>query len=62
MFAARASAVLGHRQVEGFERVERFRVVAEDERPFPVQVDGDYAGEFEEVTYTVAPRSLSVVS
>ncbi|MEA2405823.1 MAG: hypothetical protein QOE08_2470 [Thermoleophilaceae bacterium] len=62
VFAARASAVLGHRQVEGFERVERFRVVAEDERPFPVQVDGDYAGEFEEVTYTVAPRSLSVVS
>jgi diacylglycerol kinase family enzyme len=62
VFAARASAVLGHRQVEGFEGVERFRVTAEGERPFPVQVDGDYAGEFSEVTYSVAPRSLSVVS
>ncbi len=62
VFAARASAVLGHRQVEGFEGVDRFRVVAEGGRPFPVQVDGDYAGEFEEVTYSVAPRSLAVVS
>jgi diacylglycerol kinase family enzyme len=28
----------------------------------PVQVDGDYIGEFDEARFSVAPRSLTVVS
>jgi hypothetical protein len=33
-----------------------------DGRPFPVQVDGDFIGQFEEIAYGVAPRALAVVS
>ncbi|MEA2497150.1 MAG: hypothetical protein QOJ29_5061, partial [Thermoleophilaceae bacterium] len=50
------------RQVQGFEPLERFRVVTTDERPFPLQVDGDYVGEVETADYEAAPVSLTVVS
>jgi diacylglycerol kinase family enzyme len=33
-----------------------------DERPIPVQVDGDFVGEHEEAEFTVRPRALHVVS
>jgi diacylglycerol kinase family enzyme len=62
IFAANPARMLSHRQMRGLTGLERISVKAEGERPFPVQVDGDYAGEFSEVTYSVAPRSLSVVS
>jgi diacylglycerol kinase family enzyme len=62
VFSGRAATVLRHRQVQGFEPIERFRVVATDDRPFPLQVDGDYVGEFDEAAYEVAPLSLTVVS
>jgi diacylglycerol kinase family enzyme len=62
VFAARASAVLGHRQVEGFSDETRFRVERAGDRMLPVEVDGDYVGEFDEVEYGIAPRSLAVVS
>ena len=42
--------------------MERFRVVTSDERPFPLQVDGDFVGEFTEAEYEAAPASLTVVS
>jgi diacylglycerol kinase family enzyme len=61
LFSARASTVLRHRQIEGFAEVEYARVVARDGK-FPLQVDGDYIGEFEEASYGVAPRALAVVS
>jgi diacylglycerol kinase family enzyme len=62
VFSARASSVLGHRQIEGFTDIQGVRVEALEERPFPLQVDGDYVGEFEEIRYGVAPRALAVVS
>jgi hypothetical protein len=62
IFAARSSAVLGHRQVEGLSGQRRFRVERAGDSPLPVQVDGDYMGEFDEVEYGVDPRSLTVVS
>jgi diacylglycerol kinase family enzyme len=62
IFAARSSAVLGHRDIEGFSHQREFRVVQAGERPLPVQVDGDYVGEFHEVEYGIAPRSLPVVA
>ncbi len=36
-------------------------VEAVDDRPFPVQVDGDFIGSFESVRYGVAPGALAVV-
>jgi diacylglycerol kinase family enzyme len=62
VFAARASAVLGHRQVEGFSGKRRFRVERAGDQSLPVEVDGDYMGEFDEVEYDIAPSSLAVVS
>jgi len=62
IFAARASAVQGHRQIEGFTGRREFRVERAGERPLPVQVDGDYVGEFDEVQYGIAPLSLPVVA
>ncbi len=62
VFSGRPQSVLRHRQVQGFEPLDRFCVVASGDRPFPLQVDGDFVGEFREAVYEAAPRSLSVVS
>ena len=37
-------------------------VSSTDERAFPVQVDGDYIGDFEELELGVAPQALTVVA
>jgi diacylglycerol kinase family enzyme len=62
VFSGRPETVRRHRQVRGYEPLESFRVVATGHEPFPLQVDGDYVGEFREAEYVAAPRSLSVVS
>jgi diacylglycerol kinase family enzyme len=62
VFSGRSTSVLRHRQVRGFPPLDRFRVVATGEQPFPLQVDGDFVGEFGEADYEAAPASLSVVS
>ncbi len=33
-----------------------------DERPLPLQVDGDYLGEADEAVFGVTPSGISVVS
>jgi diacylglycerol kinase family enzyme len=62
VFSGRHTSVLHHRQVQGFQPLEQFRVVSRDGRPFPLQVDGDFVGEFTEAAYEAAPASLTVVS
>jgi diacylglycerol kinase family enzyme len=62
IFAASSSAVLGHRQIEGFRDLRSIRVERVGDRALPVEVDGDYVGEFDEVEYGIAPRSLRVVA
>jgi diacylglycerol kinase family enzyme len=63
LFSGKAATVQKHRQVTGVRSFARARVTtAEAGLPFPVQVDGDFLGEFEEVAYEAAPRSLAVVS
>jgi diacylglycerol kinase family enzyme len=62
IFSARPGSVERHRQVEGFPRVSEAVVTSIDDRTFPLQVDGDFLGEFSEVRYAVAPRALAVVS
>ena len=61
VFSARAETVQGHRQIEGIEGVDAARVTSLDDRPFPLQVDGDFIGEFDEVEYRVGPRTLNVL-
>jgi diacylglycerol kinase family enzyme len=61
-FSGKAATVARHRQIEPFADVREATVEATDGRPFPVQVDGDYIGQFERVEYGVAPLALAVVS
>jgi diacylglycerol kinase family enzyme len=62
VLSGRARTVLRHSRVESIPRVQRARVDTTDGRPFPVQVDGDYIGEFDQVEYGVSPRALVAVS
>ena len=62
VFSASAETVQRHRQIEGVDGIDAARVVSLDDRPFPLQVDGDFIGEFSEVEYRVGPRTLYVVS
>ncbi|MGC2375399.1 MAG: diacylglycerol kinase family protein [Solirubrobacteraceae bacterium] len=51
-----------HRQVTPLAETLELTVRSSDERPLPLQVDGDYLGEVMEARYSVLPRELSVVS
>jgi len=57
-----------HGQVEAFEHFTEARVRSgsKDEdgkvREFPVQVDGDYIGTFEEITLEAAPGALTIIA
>ena len=61
-FSGKAETVARHRQIEGFPGITEARVVASGGMPFPVQVDGDFLGEFDSVEYAVRPDHLTVVS
>jgi len=37
-------------------------VTSADERPLPLQVDGDYLGEVAEARFSILPDALNVVS
>jgi diacylglycerol kinase family enzyme len=54
--------VSGHRRVRAFGGLTGLRLQSLDERPLPLQVDGDYIGEVAEAVFGVTPRGLVVVS
>jgi diacylglycerol kinase family enzyme len=60
-FSPRAR-VVAHRKVSGLTGLHEFTVRSTDERPLPLQVDGDYLGEVEEARYSILPDALTVVS
>jgi diacylglycerol kinase family enzyme len=60
-FSPRAR-VADHRQVSGLTDLRELTVRSADERPLPLQVDGDYLGEVLEARYSIMPRALTVVS
>ena len=62
IFSGRPGAVLRHRQIDGVAGLLEAEVETADERPFPLEVDGDYVGEFERVRLSVAPGHLTAVS
>ena len=62
IFSGRAATVGSHRQVDGFPGVDEARVSTLGDAPFPLEVDGDYLGERDEVAYSVRPGALAVVA
>jgi diacylglycerol kinase family enzyme len=60
-FSPRAR-VAGHRQVSPLRDLQELTVRSADERPLPLQVDGDYLGEVTEARYSILPNALSVIS
>ena len=61
--ALSARARLGrHRRVHPFAGVEGLRVRSSDDRPLPLQVDGDYIGTVSGADFTVVPEGLLVVA
>ena len=57
LLSGRPGMVARHRQVESLPGLE-----AIDERPFPVQVDGDYIGLHDEAEYRAVPRGMMAVA
>jgi diacylglycerol kinase family enzyme len=51
-----------HRKVRPFSELHELRVQSLDERPLPLQVDGDYIGESSEAVFGLKPRGIAVVS
>jgi diacylglycerol kinase family enzyme len=51
-----------HRHVHPFSGVQGLRVRSLDERPLPLQVDGDYIGEVDQAVFGVTPNGLAVVA
>jgi diacylglycerol kinase family enzyme len=51
-----------HRHVHPFSGAERLVVRSRDERPLPLQVDGDYIGESHEAVFGVRPNGIAIVS
>jgi diacylglycerol kinase family enzyme len=54
--------ILQHRRVSAFAGATALRIRSLDERPLPLQVDGDYLGEVPEAEIRVDPAALHVVS
>jgi diacylglycerol kinase family enzyme len=59
---SRHARVSRHRQVHAFGNVSSLRVRSLDDRPLPLQVDGDYIGEVQDAEFGVTPRGIVVVS
>jgi diacylglycerol kinase family enzyme len=51
-----------HRRVSTFHDVDRLVVRSADDRPVPLQVDGDYVGEAAEAEFSVRAGALRVVA
>ena len=58
---AAGARVGDHRRVHAFDGVDGLRVRSADERPVPLQVDGDFIGAHEEAVFSVLPGGLQVV-
>jgi diacylglycerol kinase family enzyme len=54
--------VARHRRVAGFSGVREIVVTSADERRLPLQVDGDFIGEFAKARFEAVPDGLLIVS
>jgi diacylglycerol kinase family enzyme len=51
-----------HRRVHAFSGAQELQIVSRDERPLPIQVDGDYIGAVAEASFGISPGGLRVVA
>jgi diacylglycerol kinase family enzyme len=59
---SRGARVSRHRQITGLSGLTELTVRSADERPLPLQVDGDYLGEASEARYSILPGALNVLA
>jgi diacylglycerol kinase family enzyme len=59
---SRRARLTRHHRVHSFAGLHSLRIRTLDERPLPLQVDGDYIGEAEEARFGVTPAGLLVVA
>ncbi len=59
---SRNARVTRNRRITGLPDASAISVTSADERPLPLQVDGDYLGEVAEARFSVMPAALNVVA
>jgi diacylglycerol kinase family enzyme len=59
---SRRARLARHRQISSFRDVTELTVRTADDKPLPLQVDGDYLGEVAEARYSILPQALNVVA
>jgi len=59
---SRRARVARHRQVTGLPEMSELTVCSADDRPLPLQVDGDFVGDVAEARYSILPDALTVVA
>jgi diacylglycerol kinase family enzyme len=59
---SRRARIVRHRQITGFSEAREVRVRSTDDRPVPLQLDGEYVGDVTEAVFTVVPGALRVVA
>jgi diacylglycerol kinase family enzyme len=59
---SKRAKVSNHRRVYAFSGLREFTIRSADERPLPLQVDGDYIGEAVEAVFGVRPGGIAVVA
>lgn len=62
LLSARSERVLNHSQVVSLPGLDGLRIEAVDDRPFPLQVDGDFIGEYDELEYAAVPGALTALA
>ena len=58
---SRRHRLVDHRQITGFADVESLRARSVAGRDIPLQLDGDWVGDFPEVEFSVRPQALTVI-
>ena len=59
---SRRARLARHRRVHPFADVSQLRVTSRDERPMPLQVDGDYIGEVHEARFEAHADAMLIVA
>jgi hypothetical protein len=59
---SRRARIPRHRQVDSFPDLREVTVRSADERPIPLQVDGDHVDDVAEAAYRIRPGVLLVVA
>jgi len=62
IFVGGPDSVSKHKQVEALQGLRELRITSKNDRPFPLQLDGDHIGDFTEIELGVRPLALPVVS